>query len=206
MTLDLWLAFVLATLVLLVIPGPTVLLVVGYALRYGRRSAWGTVPGVALGDLTAITLSMAGLGALLAASATVFTGVKWAGAAYLVYLGVRMWRARAVPVAVSAPGTVAASRSVMFRQAWTVTTLNPKSILFFVAFLPQFIAPAAPPVPQMLTLGITFVTLAALNAALYALLAGSVRAGLHRPGVQKTVNRLGGSILIGAGAMAASLK
>jgi len=87
----------------------------------------------------------------------------------------------------------------MFRQAWTVTTLNPKSILFFVAFLPQFITPARPPLPQMAILGATFVTLAALNASLYALLAGAVRARLNGQGTHKTVQRLGGSILIGAG-------
>jgi threonine/homoserine/homoserine lactone efflux protein len=94
----------------------------------------------------------------------------------------------------------------MFRQAWAVTTLNPKSILFFVAFLPQFIAPAAPAAPQMAALGATFVTLATLNAALYALLAGSIRSALLRPRIHKMVNRMGGGVLIGAGVAAAGLK
>lgn len=197
MTLEVWLAFVLAAVVLLAIPGPTVMLVVGYALAHGRRSAFVTVPGVALGDLSSITLSFIGLGALLSASAAVFTWVKWAGAAYLVLLGVRMWRAQ--PVEAAGPALRGASRSAMFRQAWTVTTLNPKSMLFFVAFLPQFITPAQPPLLQMATLGATFVTLAALNASLYALLAGWVRQALRLPGTRKTVQRLGGSIVIGAG-------
>ena len=197
MTFEAWLAFVLAAAVLLAIPGPTVMLVVGCALAHGRRSALGTVPGVALGDLTAITVSFIGLGALLSAWPAVFGWVKWVGAAYLVLLGVKMWRAR--PGEPAGPALGGASRRAMFRQAWTVTTLNPKSILFFVAFLPQFISPSQRPLPQMATLAATFVTLAALNASLYALLAGGVRAALGRPGARRTVQRLGGSILISAG-------
>src|SRR5579863_4925240 len=97
MALDHWLAFVAASAVLLAIPGPTVLLVISYALGHGRRPAAAIVAGVALGDLTAMTASMLGLGAILAASAAVFTGLRWIGGAYLVYLGVRLWRAPVLP-------------------------------------------------------------------------------------------------------------
>src|SRR5512139_4273263 len=93
MTFESWAAFAAASAVLLIIPGPTVLLVVSYALGQGWRTALPMAVGVALGDFTAMTLSMMGLGALLAASATVFTVLKWVGAAYLVYLGTRLWRA-----------------------------------------------------------------------------------------------------------------
>src|SRR3954454_7034472 len=93
MALEHWLAFVAASAVLLAIPGPTVLLVVSYTLGYGRKSAAAIVAGVALGDLTAMTASMLGLGAALAASATLFTVLRWIGGAYLVWLGVRLWRA-----------------------------------------------------------------------------------------------------------------
>src|SRR3954449_11235702 len=93
MTLSLWAAFVAASAVLLVIPGPTILLVVSYALGQGWRTALPMAVGVALGDFTAMTLSMLGVGALLMASATIFTALKWAGAAYLVYLGIRLFRA-----------------------------------------------------------------------------------------------------------------
>ena len=93
MSLDHWLAFVAAAAVLLVIPGPTVLLVVSYALGHGRKPAAAIVAGVALGDLTAMTASMLGLGAILAASAAIFTALRWFGGAYLVYLGIRLWRA-----------------------------------------------------------------------------------------------------------------
>ena len=93
MTIESWIAFLLATAVMLAIPGPTILLVIGQSLGVGRRNALPLVAGVALGDLTAITLSLAGLGALLATSSLAFTALKWAGAAYLVYLGVKLWRA-----------------------------------------------------------------------------------------------------------------
>src|SRR5260221_14070304 len=92
MTLDHWLAFAAASAILLAIPGPTVLLVISYALGHGRRSAYATVAGVALGDFTAMTASMLGLGAMLAASAALFTVLKWVGAAYLVYLGIKLGR------------------------------------------------------------------------------------------------------------------
>ena len=101
MPLDHWLAFAAASAVLLAIPGPTVLLVISYALGHGRRPAAAIVAGVALGDLTAMTASVLGLGAVLAASAAIFTALRWIGGAYLVYLGIRLWRA---PVEAPTPG------------------------------------------------------------------------------------------------------
>src|SRR3569833_2466496 len=130
MTWPLWLAFVAASSILLVIPGPTVLLVVSYALGQGWRTALPMAIGVALGDFTAMTLSMLGLGALLAASATVFTALRWAGAAYLVWLGVKLWRAGGTLDA--QPRTDAAPVWRMLGHAWLVTALNPKSLTFFV--------------------------------------------------------------------------
>jgi len=205
MTFELWLAFVLAASILLAIPGPTVMLVVGYALGEGRRSAWATVAGVALGDFTAMTLSMLGLGALLAASATLFTALKWVGAAYLVYLGIRLWRAPAVLAGAATEGN--GRRPIaMLGHAFLVTALNPKSLAFFVAFLPQFMRPADPLLPQMLVLESTFILLATLNATLYATLAMRLRGAIGRPGVLKALNRTGGAILIGAGLATAAMK
>src|SRR3712207_6098413 len=121
MTLESWTAFALASLALLAVPGPTILLVVGQSLGAGgRRGALPRVAGVALGDLTAMTLSLAGLGAVLAASAILFTLLKWAGAAYLVWLGLRLWRA---PVMAEAAPPLPAGRAM--RDAWLVTALNP---------------------------------------------------------------------------------
>ena len=208
MTIETWLAFVAASTVLLAIPGPTVMLVISYGLGEGRRSAWATVAGVALGDFTAMTLSLLGLGAVLAASAALFTVLKWAGAAYLVYLGVRLWRSEPRPEALAAAPTESPILSPwpMLGHAFAVTALNPKSIMFFVAFLPQFITSSAPVLPQVAVLEATFLTLAALNAAAYAYLAGRLRGAVRRPAVLKAINRIGGGILIGAGVAAAALR
>jgi threonine/homoserine/homoserine lactone efflux protein len=191
---DTWLAFVAATVVMLAIPGPTILLVIGQSLGGGSRAAAPLVAGVALGDLTAITLSLAGLGALLAASATLFTLLKFAGAAYLVWLGIRMWRA---PVTAAAAAPVQARRA--FRDAYVVTALNPKGIAFFVAFVPLFIDGAAPFMPQAALLVATFVTLAAANAAIYAVLAARLSGAVGRPSVRRAFNRVGGGMLVCAG-------
>lgn len=195
MTLHTWFAFLLAAIVLLMIPGPTVLLVIGQSLGAGRRRALSLGAGVALGDLTAMVLSLGGLGALLSASASAFMLLKWMGAIYLVYLGLKLWRA---PVTAEAPPPLKAGAA--FRQAYLVTALNPKSIAFFIAFVPQFISPDASFLRQGAILVGTFVTLAWANALLYALLAGQMSSLVRRSSVRRGFNRAGGGILIGAGA------
>jgi len=196
-----WLAFAAASIVLLLIPGPTVLLVVSYALTQGKRVAVATAAGVALGDFTAMTLSLAGLGALLLASATLFTVLKWIGAAYLVYLGIRLWRSRPkLPALGTAPHLPARG---IFGHAFLVTALNPKSIAFFVAFVPQFISHAAPVLPQLVIMEATFVTLAALNALVFALAADQLRVRIRRPEVLKWLNRAGAGCLVAMGAVTA---
>lgn len=202
MTLELWLAFVAATLVMLVIPGPTITLVVGYAVAQGRKAALATACGVALGDFTAMTLSLAGLGAVLAASATLFTAVKLIGGAYLVYLGWKLWNAPVEAQDVERPAESPALR--LFGHAFAVTALNPKSIVFFVAFVPQFIDRTAAYMPQVITLIATFVTLAFLNALLYALVASHARDALKQPHLLRLINRAGGGILMAAGLSAAA--
>ena len=205
MTLELYAAYLAATTVVLVLPGPTIMLVVSYALSEGRRSAWPTVLGVAAGDFVALSCSLAGLGAVLSTSATFFTVLKWAGAAYLVWLGIRMWRSE-IRIAKDQAAMPPRAALPMAGHAFVVTALNPKGILFFIAFLPQFVSPAAPVAPQLALLGGTFLVLVIVNAALYALLAGSVRDAVRRPGVMRAVQRLGGSVLIGAGILTATLR
>lgn len=203
MSLEIWLAFTLASAVLLAIPGPTVMLVVSYALGRGRSSGWATVPGVALGDLTAMTVSLLGAGAVLAASATLFTALKVAGAIYLVWLGVRLWRASpSLPDTTEAPA-VRHGFAGMFSNAFVVTVLNPKGIIFFVAFVPQFVDPTRPVIAQFAILEATFVTLAALNVIIWAYLAGELRTRFAKPGTLRVLNRLGGVFLIGAGLVTA---
>jgi threonine/homoserine/homoserine lactone efflux protein len=204
MSIEHWLAFVAASSVLLAIPGPTILLVISYALSHGRGAASATVAGVALGDFTAMTGSMLGLGALLAASATLFTVLKWVGAGYLVYLGVKLWRA---PIGKGLQTHVGSSEKDVpvtkpiriFLHTYAVTALNPKSIVFFVAFLPQFLDLAKPLAFQMVVFEATFLVLATINASLYGLLASLARNQIRKPRVQQIVNRTGGSLMIGAG-------
>jgi threonine/homoserine/homoserine lactone efflux protein len=198
MTFESWAAFTAASAVLLIIPGPTVLLVVSYALGQGWRTVLPMTVGVALGDFTAMTLYMLGLGALLATSATVFTLLKWVGAAYLVYLGIRLWRAGGTLDA--APRTDAVSAAKMLGHAWLVTALNPKSITFFVAFLPAFLDPKADFLTQMVVFETTFLVLAFANAFGYALVAARARGFVANPRAIGVVNKVGGGLLISAGA------
>ena len=204
MTLATWFAFAAASTVLLLIPGPTVLLVVSYALTQGRKVAVAMAAGVALGDFTAMTVSLAGLGALLAASAALFMLLKWIGAAYLIFLGVRLWRAQPVmPEVAPKPGDHGV-RSI-FGHAFVVTALNPKSIAFFVAFVPQFIVHDAALLPQLVVMEATFVGLATLNSLAYALAADRLRRSIRGPGVLKWMNRAGASCLVGMGVATAAL-
>lgn len=204
MDLNLWLAFVAASTALLLIPGPTVLLVLSYALSRGRSVAVASAAGVATGDLIAMSLSLAGLGALVAASAALFTLLKWVGAVYLVYLGVKLIRS-APGDGLALPSAGIGARGVFWHNA-TVTALNPKSIAFFIAFVPQFIAADRPLLPQFAILIATFVTLAAANALAYALLAARLRATISRPSVLVGLTRAGGATLIGMGILTATLR
>ncbi|MCB4768324.1 LysE family translocator [Ancylobacter sp. Lp-2] len=197
MSIETWLAFVAASAVLLLIPGPTILLVVSYALGQGRKVALPVAAGVALGDFTAMTFSMLGLGALLATSAALFTVLKWIGALYLIWLGIKLWRAGASPLVAPAQGNGRAIK--MLAHAWLVTALNPKSLTFFVAFLPQFLDTSRPMLGQMVVFETTFLVLAAANAFTYALVAGRLRGAISNSSVVVAVNRIGGSLLIGAG-------
>jgi threonine/homoserine/homoserine lactone efflux protein len=197
MSFETWAAFAAASSILLVIPGPTVLLVVSYALGQGWRTALPMAVGVALGDFTAMTLSMLGLGALLATSATLFTALKWLGAAYLVYLGIKLWRTGGTLDA--PPRTDAVSAAKMLGHAWLVTALNPKSITFFVAFLPAFLDPAADFLTQMAVFEATFLVLAFANAFGYALVASRARRFASDPRAIGVVNKVGGGLLVGAG-------
>jgi threonine/homoserine/homoserine lactone efflux protein len=204
MGIQTWAAFAAATAVLLVIPGPTILLVISYALGGGMRAALPVAIGVALGDFTAMTLSMLGLGALLAASSLLFTVLKWAGAAYLVWLGIELWRAGGTRKA--APRRDDAPALRMLGHAWLVTALNPKSLTFFVAFLPQFIDRNGNFWTQMLVFESTFVALAFANAIGYGLIASRANRLIDSARTMSAFNRLGGTLLIGAGIAAAGAR
>lgn len=207
MSLEHWLAFVVVSAILVAIPGPTILLVVSYALGHGRRTAAATVTGVVLGDFVAMTASILGLGALLAASSDAYAILRLVGAAYLVYLGIRLWRAPVVDGPLADNDNLPEEKPLrILMHSFAVTALNPKSLVFFVAFLPQFIDPAEPFLPQMLILEATFLTIAALNAIVYAMVADKARGFIRRRSVRKAVNRTGGTLLIAAGAVTAGYR
>lgn len=198
MAFELWLAFVLASAVLLVIPGPTILTVISYSLAHGPRAKLALVAAVALGDSTALALSLLGLGALLASSALWFGVVKTVGGLYLLWLGLRLLRS-GVANAAALPAAAPVSRRRLFLNTWLVTALNPKGIVFFVAFLPQFIAPGPDAARQLWVLAATFVAMAIINATAYALFAASARRLLAAPRAQRGFNLAGGGLLSAAG-------
>lgn len=206
MSLDLWLAFAAASATLLALPGPTLMLVLSYAMTQGRRVAIASALGVAVGDLIAMTISVIGLGALFLASAMAFSILKWIGAAYLIYLGVKMLRSAtsATSALMDKPADQPAGK--VFRDLATVTALNPKSNTFFIAFVPQFIQADAAFAPQAAILIATFVTLATCNATLFALAANAMRKRITRPNFQTWLNRIGGGTLILMGLLTATLR
>lgn len=198
MPFELWLTFVAASAVLLVIPGPVILTVISYSMAQGRRANIPLVAAVALGDSTSLVFSLLGLGALLATSAVWFWVLKTLGGLYLLFLGIRLLRSGITPAQAPADAP-ALSAWRLFANTYLVSALNPKGMVFFVAFLPQFLDPHAPAAPQLWILGATFVVMATLNATLYALFAGSARRLLASPRAQRGFNLAGGSLLSGAG-------
>lgn len=205
MNLDLWLAFVLAAEALLIIPGPTIILVISQSMAHGRRAVLPLAAGVTLGDFTAMALSLLGLGAVLASSAAAFTVLKWIGAVYLILLGLRLWKGGSGESHIRS-AVAGASRASLFRSALVVTAMNPKSIAFFVLFLPQFVSTQSSAIPQLLLLGTTFLGLAAINATLYGLFAGHLRDALQSAKVRRSFNLCAGSALFGAGIATATLQ
>jgi len=206
MHLSTWVAFCLACAAIGVVPGPGVTSIVGYALSSGRRTALASVAGMALGNVLCMTVSLAGAGALLAASALAFTVLKWAGAAYLIGLGVlTLVRSRA-----ATDGTVRAPASSSPRTAFlsnvAVGTFHPKTIVFFVAFAPQFIRADASYVLQAAILIATFAGVVGLTDTAYALGAAKAAHLLKKPRAALWSQRAGGGVLIAAGIATAAAR
>ena len=205
MAIELWAAFALASCILLVIPGPTILTVISYSIAHGNRANIPLIVAVALGDATALFLSLAGLGVVLATSAYLFTVIKWTGGLYLIYLGIKLMHSGSNTL--SAPKADRLhSRWKLFANTWLVTALNPKGMIFFIAFLPQFVDQSQPVAPQLWILSLTFVLLATINAALYAVFATAARRMLSSPRAQRRFNFGGGTLLILAGGWALTAK
>ena len=196
-----WAAFLTMAAIVIVVPGPSVLFVIGRGIALGRRAALVTVAANAAGVFVIVVLVAAGLGPLLERSATLLLIVKLLGAGYLVWLGIQAIRHRRELVDAAGAPVEPASMRVIARQGFVVGLLNPKAALFFAAVLPQFVVAGGAPVPvQMLVLGAAFVGIALLSDSLWGLLAGSSRHLLAgRPGRLEGVGAIGGALMVGLG-------
>jgi threonine/homoserine/homoserine lactone efflux protein len=195
-------AYLIASTILAVTPGPGVIYVVTRTLSRGRQAGLASVAGIALGNLANATGASLGLAALLAASATAFAVMKLAGAAYLVFLGVKALRAK--PVVEAPMAADRASNARLFADGFLVALLNPKTALFFAALLPQFINPDAPAFAQGLVLACVFVSIAVCTDTIYVLAAAALAPRLAVTPVSRSVGRyVSAATFIGLGVYAA---
>ncbi|WP_367026125.1 LysE family translocator [Methylococcus sp. ANG] len=190
-------AFLFASLALAVTPGPGVLYVVTRSLVQGRDCGLVSVAGVAFGNLGNALAASIGLAALFAVSSLAFSVVKSAGALYLIYLGIRMFRSSSVESPAVKPEV--APLGHVFREGFVVALLNPKTTVFFAAFLPQFLDPSAPPMLQSMVLGSLFVAIAAVTDSAYALAAGMVAPTLRGNTARRVGLRVGGGLFVSLG-------
>lgn len=193
------LVFSSAALLLLVIPGPSVLFIVTRSIDQGRRAGLVSVAGTHAGSVVHVAAAAAGLSAIIVSSAVAFSAVKYAGAAYLVWLGVRRWRAGESAL-VTEPSRNRATRRV-FRDGFVVSVLNPKTAIFFLAFLPQFIDIDRGSVTfQIVTLGLLFIILGSISDSAYALGAAAIGSVVRRSiRVRRTERYVSSGVYLGLG-------
>ena len=206
MELSTWLAFFAASWAISISPGPGAVAAMSAGLNHGFRRGYFTTFGLVLGIWTQVLVVGVGLGALIAASATAFTAIKWLGVAYLIWLRVRQWRAPAVPmVALRDQGETESRRSMIVR-AWMLNAVNPKGTVFLLAVVPQFIQLDQPLLPQYLviagTLGFTDLVVMAGYTALAARVLGALKSPYHI----RAMNRVFGSLFVAAGTLLALFK
>ncbi len=195
MSLELYLAFVAASVVITVIPGPTVALVVGNSLTHGTRAGLLNVAGTQLALACMMVVLVIGLSSVVATMGWLFDWLRWAGAAYLVYLGWKMLRASGrLDPSIATPRP----RGGFFLQGFLVMASNPKVLVFFGAFIPQFVSPGADQTSQIILLCATAMVIAAVSDSLYAILTGRARALFSRRRV-RILSAAGGATLIGGG-------
>ena len=208
MSLQTWWLFVLMTFVVSATPGPNMLLVLSHSARFGLRKTMATMVGCMTSLLAMMSISAAGLGALLQMFPAVFDALRLAGAAYLAYLGVKSWRAPVLDQTEDMPRLVesAVKPAALFRQGMLVAASNPKAILFAVAFLPQFINPERTQLPQFGILLATFATVEISWYFVYAVSGKRLAVYLQRASVLKAFNRLTGGAFIGFAALMATVR
>lgn len=194
--LHLYLAFIAATAILILIPGPNAALIVANSVAHGTRSGLLTVAGTSSAVVVHLTLTVLGATAVLDLLAASFDWLRWAGVAYLAYLGIVAWRAPAVDLAPT--NRSAHSMRGIYVRGFLVGLTNPKTLLFYGAFLPQFVTPGPDAARQLVLLAATFLVIAVVLDGLWAILAGQLRPLLMVHG--RLRNRLTGGLLLGAGA------
>ncbi|HEY5580834.1 MAG TPA: LysE family transporter [Rhodoferax sp.] len=206
MELSTWLTFFAASWAISISPGPGAVASMSAGLNHGFKRGYVTIFGLVLGIWTQLLIVGVGLGALVAASSTAFTVVKWLGVAYLVWLGIAQWRAPARPmVAVSDSGVVVSQRSMILR-AWMINVVNPKGTVFLLAVVPQFMNLSQPLLPQYLTIGATLAFTDMVVMAGYTALAAKVLGALKDPSHIRAMNRTFGSLFVLAGSLLALFK
>jgi threonine/homoserine/homoserine lactone efflux protein len=192
---QLYAAFVLAAAVLMLIPGPNVALIVANSLAWGARYGLLTVAGTSAAMVLQLALTALGMTALLGILAEWFEWLRWIGVAYLVWIGVQQWRAAPVDLTRTAPQP--RSRREIFARGFLISLTNPKTLLFYAAFFPQFVAADRDGTPQIAVLSLTFLAVAVLLDGAWAVLAARARGALAMRG--RLRNRLTGGLLVGAG-------
>jgi len=195
MVIELWLAFVAASWVMLVIPGPTILTVIGYSIVNGKRARAPLVLGVAAGDSTSLLLSMVGLSAAVNTSPLLFTFIQWVGGIFLIALGAKLLMAKSLGLSLGEKHSQIFSSRFMFTSLWIITSFNPKNIVFFSGFLPQFVDSTTSVTLQLWALAITFVCLGVLSTILYVNFAQIAQNRFLTARAQRYFNVTGGSIL-----------
>lgn len=205
MTIEVWLTFVITASIILVIPGPTIIFVVGQSLVHGKKASLPLSAGVIAGDALCILLSLLGLSTLLTMFSAAFHVVKYLGAVYLVYLGLKMIRSNLKLDTQSIDVAAYDSKSI-FRDVFLVNALNPKGIIFYSAFMPQFVNPQQNMLLQLSLLSATFLGLALANVVGYSLLASKTNQLFKSRKFTKIFNVTGGISLICAGVYSATLK
>jgi homoserine/homoserine lactone efflux protein len=207
MTVETWLLFCLTETVLCFTPGPAVLLVVSLALSRGARAGVGGSVGILAANAFYFILSGTGIGAILLASWELFFLIKWVGAAYLIWLGLRMLLARSSAFAPPDPSAAPAPRSIApFTHGLVTQGANPKALVFFTALLPQFISPHGGVPVQVAILGVSSILIELAVLCTYVAVCHRARTVVARPGFATSLNRVGGVLLIGAGAGLATVR
>jgi threonine/homoserine/homoserine lactone efflux protein len=196
MELHVYLAFVVATTIMIALPGPSVLLTVAHSISFGWKNALSTVAGATMGIGVQLIVAAIGLTSLLNVVAEAFIWLRWAGAAYLVYLGIKQWRSASEPLEFY---TSSVSKTNLFVQGLVITIPNPKSLIFIAAFLPQFIDAARPLGLQFAFIFPTFLVITFTVTSVWALIAGNVRGFLQSQRAFQSVLRTAGGLMIIAG-------